>query len=93
MMQKVFLKRLNVIFISFMKMTNYSLFNLYNAEKYFIGVIDKNLENTGNSYYYIIADTIKQIREINGLMAHEYLRNILVNYKRRRNLINILTKL
>jgi len=62
------------------------------AENYFSIVIDKNLEYTGDNYYHAISDTIRQLRQINRSLADEYLKNIRFNYKRRRNLISILSK-
>jgi uncharacterized Zn finger protein len=63
------------------------------AEKYFSEVINKNLEYTGDNYYYTISDIIQQLKQINKALAAEYLADIRVNYKRRRKLISILSNL
>ncbi len=63
------------------------------SEKYFAHEINKNLENTGDNYYHAIADSIQQLKQINQSLADDYLKDIRFNYKRRRNLISILTKL
>ncbi|MBN1117294.1 MAG: SWIM zinc finger family protein [Bacteroidales bacterium] len=63
------------------------------AEKFFTDAINKNLENAGDSYYHAIADNIQQLKQVNSSLAAEYLADIRLNYKRRRNLISILTKL
>ena len=63
------------------------------AEKFFTDDINKNLEFAGDSYYHAIADNIQQLKQVNGSLAAEYLADIRLNYKRRRNLITILSKL
>ena len=62
------------------------------AEKYFSERINKNLESAGDSYYHAVSDTIQQLRQINRSLADEYLKDIRLNYNRRRNLISILSK-
>lgn len=62
------------------------------AEKYFSGLVDKNLEYTGENYYHAIADAIQQLKQINRSLADAYINDIRINYKRRRNLISILSK-
>jgi len=62
------------------------------AEKLFCGIIEKNLENAGDVYYQAIADAIDQLVKINQLVAFEYVKDIRFNYKRRRNLMSILSK-
>jgi hypothetical protein len=62
------------------------------AERLFCGVISKNLENSGEVYYQAIADAIDQLITINQSLALEYIRDIRLNYKRRRNLMSILSK-
>jgi CHAD domain-containing protein len=63
------------------------------AEKFFCTRIEKNLDHTGDRYYYTVADAIKQLKQVNGKLAGEYLHNIRIEYKRRRSLIAILSKL
>ncbi len=63
------------------------------AEKYFCNELIKNLEYTGNNNYYIVADILQQIKQINRSLANEYLEDIRINYKRRRSLIAILAKI
>lgn len=63
------------------------------AKDYFISGINKNLKFTGDSYYHNIADHIKQLKQINSSLARQMLEDIRLNYKRRRNLINILSDL
>jgi uncharacterized Zn finger protein len=63
------------------------------AEKFFCIRIEKNLGHTGDRYYYAVADAIKQLKQINGKLAGEYLQNIRIEYKRRRSLIAILSKI
>jgi hypothetical protein len=62
------------------------------AENYFSGVINKNLESAGDRYYHAIADAIQQLMQVNASLADQYLRDIRLNYKRRRNLISLLLK-
>jgi len=66
---------------------------LADAEKFFGDEINKNLEYAGDSYYHTIADNIQQLKQVNSSLAAEYLVNIRLNYKRRRNLMSILSKL
>lgn len=66
---------------------------LSEAEKFFTDAINKNLEFTGDNYYHAIGDNIQQLKQINSSLAGEYLADIRLNYKRRRNLISILSKL
>ena len=61
------------------------------AEAYFLKRIDHNLENARNSYYARIAETISQLRQINQDIASKLLIDIRLNYKRRRNLIKMLS--
>jgi len=79
---------------------NTQVFNFYkkhkkifpsDAERYFIDEINRNLEFTGDNYYHIIADHIQQLKQISRLLADKYLLDIRQNYKRRRNLISILS--
>ncbi len=65
----------------------------HDAEKYFCGRIDKNIINTGDRYYYTVADSIKELKQINTKLAGEYLQQIRTEYKRRRNLIAILSNI
>ncbi len=62
------------------------------AEAYFLKRIDENLENAGNSNYARIAETISQLRQINQEVANELLTDIRINYKRRKNLIQMLNR-
>lgn len=63
------------------------------AGKYFSSEIEKNLTFTGDNYYHAIADLISQLKVINRPLAENYLQEIRLNYKRRRNLIAVLSKL
>ena len=63
------------------------------AEKFFTDAITKNLEFAGDNYYHAIGDNIQQLKQVNSSLAAEYLADIRLNYKRRRNLISILSKL
>ena len=63
------------------------------AEKFLTDAINKNLEFAGDNYYYAIGDNIQQLKQINSSLAGEYLADIRLKYKRRRNLISILSKL
>ncbi len=63
------------------------------AKNYFISGINENLRFTGDSFYHNIADNIKQLKQINLPLARQILADIRLNYKRRRNLINILSDL
>lgn len=62
------------------------------AEKYFLKRINSNLENAGNSNYERIAETISQLRQINQGVANKLLADMRLNYKRRRNLIQMLSR-
>ena len=63
------------------------------AATFFCKITDKNLQNTGDRYYEAIADAIRQLAAVNRAKADEYLNNIRTNYKRRRNLITMLSRL
>jgi hypothetical protein len=63
------------------------------AKDYFISGIKENMRFTGNSYYQNIADNIKQLKQIDLLLASQILADIRLNYKRRSNLIYILSDL
>ncbi len=60
------------------------------AQSFFTEELNSNLEYTGDSYYYAIADAIKQLKSINPGLTREFLEDIRHNYKRRRNLMKIL---
>ncbi|MCW3789396.1 SWIM zinc finger family protein [Plebeiibacterium sediminum] len=62
------------------------------AQAYFLKRLEENLENAGNSNYARIAETISQLRQINQSMANKLLTDIRINYKRRRNLIQMLSR-
>ena len=62
------------------------------AQNHFCKVIDKNLQYTGDSYYYTIADTLQQIKQINAGYAMELVGDIRLNYKRRSKLMSIIAK-
>ena len=62
------------------------------AEQYFLHRIDKNMANTGDSYYSRIAETIGQIKQINPKLAKEIVTDIRVNYKRRTKLMGMLRR-
>lgn len=79
---------------------NTQVFNFYkkhkkifpsDAERYFVDEINRNLEYTGDNYYHLIADHIQQLKQISRSLADKYLSDIRQNYKRRRNLISILS--
>ena len=53
-------------------------------------VIDKNLQNTGNRYYESIVDAILHLEKVNPAKGDEYISYIRTNYKRRRNLIDLI---
>lgn len=63
------------------------------SEKYFCQIIKKNLEYTGDKYYYFVAEAMQQLQQCNTLYANEYLKNIRIEYKRRTKLISILSQL
>jgi hypothetical protein len=63
------------------------------AENFFTDAINKNLEFAGDNYYHAICDNIQQLKQVNSSLAAEYLADIRLNYKRRRNLITFLSKL
>jgi uncharacterized protein YdhG (YjbR/CyaY superfamily) len=60
---------------------------------FFCNEINKNLEYTGDSYYHAVANNLKQLKQINQPLFNENLRNIKFHYKRRRNLMDILSKI
>ena len=60
------------------------------AEQYFLNRIDKNMANTGDSYYSRIAETVVQIKQINPKLAEEIVTDIRTNYKRRTKLMGML---
>lgn len=62
------------------------------AENYYSSVINKNLKFAGDHYYQAIADSIEQLKQVNASLAKKYLSDIRLNYKRRRNLISLLSK-
>ncbi len=57
------------------------------ASTYFIKRIENELEYTGDSHYYIIADTLKALMKIDKLRAKAIAQDIRQEYKRRRNLM------
>lgn len=61
------------------------------AEKYFVRTIRENLENTGDQYYYTIADSLKQLKSINKETAHQMILHLRQNYKRRSKLMSIIS--
>lgn len=63
------------------------------ALKHFYEVINKNLQYTGENYYYTIADSLQQIKQINTGYAMELVSEIRLNYKRRSKLMSIIAKL
>lgn len=63
------------------------------AEKVFLARIDDNLKSAGESFYYAIVHTLKELRQINPSLTREVVEDIKVNYKRRRNLMTLLEKL
>ena len=63
------------------------------ATAYFSRIIDKNLPNTGDRYYEVITEAIRQIMKVDLIRANEHLNDIRANYKRRSNLMKMLNKL
>ena len=55
-------------------------------------VIEKNLQDTGNRYYEAIADAVRHLEKVNRAKADKYVSYIRTNYKRRRNLIDLLNQ-
>ena len=55
-------------------------------------VIEKNLQKTGNRYYEAITDAVRHLEKVNRAKADEYVSYIRTNYKRRRNLIDLLNQ-
>ncbi len=76
----------------------FSFFTIYKAkfipeaEKFFHKRIVANLEVASDSHYRIIADTLAQLDQINPLLADKLLREIRLNFARRRNLMALLPK-
>ncbi len=62
------------------------------AEAYFLKRIESNLVDAGNSNYARVAETISQIKQINKVLTSQLLADIRLNYKRRRNLIQMLSR-
>jgi hypothetical protein len=60
---------------------------------FLLTLINKNLEFAGDSYYHTVAENIQQLKQVNSSLAAKYLADIRLTYKRRRNLISILSKL
>ena len=60
------------------------------STNYLINRIQKNLPSAGDSYYYEIAHTLKELFNFNPTKANELLAEIRITYKRRPNLMAIL---
>lgn len=60
------------------------------AEEFFYNIIEKNLEHSGDNYYYNVADAIEQIKKVNAALASKLRKDICLNYKRRKKLVSIL---
>ena len=82
-------------------LNDYSLFPFFaknkkhipeQAEQYFMGRIDANLQSTGEKFYVIIAETISQIQKINSTLAGDIVKDIQKNYKRRTKLMGMLKR-
>ena len=63
------------------------------SEEYFTKRIEQNLDYTGDRYYLAIADTLKELKKVNTRAAESMLSQIRSEYKRRRNLISLLSEL
>jgi uncharacterized Zn finger protein len=63
------------------------------ATAYFSKLIDKNLKSTGDRYYEVITEAIRQIMKVDLTKANEHINYIRANYKRRSNLMAMLNKL
>lgn len=63
------------------------------AELFFSETIDKNLGFADDNHYRLVAESILLLKQINKPRAEQYLAEIRLAYKRRRNLITILSEL
>jgi hypothetical protein len=63
------------------------------ATAWFGKIIDENLKSTGDRYYEAITEALRHLLKINKTKAHEYLNDIRTNYKRRTNLMAMLSGL
>ena len=63
------------------------------AEMFFSKIIDKNLQSTGDHYYHAIVDALKQINQIKPALVKEMCEDMRKNYNRRRNLMQLISKL
>lgn len=63
------------------------------STQFMVNRIQKNLPSAGDSYYYTIAHTLKELFRFNPERATQILHEIRLNYKRRPNLMAILKEL
>ena len=63
------------------------------ATYFFSRVIQKNLQKSGDHYYEIITNAIRQMMMVNPIKANEYLYLITTKYKRRTNMMKMLNRL
>lgn len=63
------------------------------ASDFFLNIIKRNLGEAKNSHYENIVDALKQLRQINGELFVKLIIDIRQNYKRRGNLMKMISEL
>lgn len=63
------------------------------STQFMVNRIQQNLPSAGDSYYYTIAHTLKELFRFNPEKASQLLQEIRLNYKRRPNLMSMLREL
>jgi hypothetical protein len=56
-------------------------------------VLFKNLENTGDTFYIAVAESLSQLKQINPSKAKVLVDEIRVNYKRRPKLMGMIDRI
>ena len=63
------------------------------ADIFFTERINKNLENTGDTFYLAVAESLSQLKQINPSKAKVLVDEIRVNYKRRPKLMGMIDRI
>ena len=63
------------------------------ARRFFKAAVSKNLQNTGDHYYRAIADSLKQLKQIDKASADELVLYLHQYYKRRSNLMLMIAEI
>jgi hypothetical protein len=64
----------------------------HESEAYFMKTIDKNLQEASQENYFRIGEALSHLKVVNLKKALQVKQEIILNYKRRRNLMEVLNK-